>query len=74
MAQHNSKTPAEQRDCWRTPPWLFAWLDERFEFDVDLAADDENALCGMYFTPESSALSQPWYVPSISHRSVFCHP
>ena len=74
MAQHNSKTPEAERDSWRTPPWLFAWLDERFEFDVDLAADDDNALCGMHYTQETDGLSQPWYVPGIAHRGFLNPP
>lgn len=74
MAQHNSKTPAEDKDSWRTPPWLFAWLDERFEFDVDLAADDENALCGVYYTRETNALSERWHVPGIAHRGFLNCP
>jgi DNA (cytosine-5)-methyltransferase 1 len=60
MAQHNSSTPIEARDSWRTPPWLFRWLDERFHFDVDLAADDSNFLCASYYTRADDALSQPW--------------
>jgi len=35
MAQHNTKTPAEDKDSWRTPPWLFEWLNARFSFDQD---------------------------------------
>lgn len=62
MAQHNSKTPPETRDSWRTPPWLFAWLDERFNFEIDLAADADNALCDSYFTLDSDALQRPWNV------------
>lgn len=60
MAQHNSTTPTEDRDSWRTPPWLFAWLDDRFNFDVDLAADKRNWLCPLFYTKEDDALSQDW--------------
>ena len=61
MAQHNSKTPVNERDEWRTPPWLFDWLNARFSFDVDLAADETNALCAFYCTAESDALARPWH-------------
>lgn len=60
MAQHNSKTPAEVRDSWRTPPWLFAWLDDRFRFDIDLAASDDNCLVDKFFTVDTDALARPW--------------
>lgn len=58
---NGSKTPAAERDCWRTPRWLFSWLNERFAFDVDLAADENNALCAYFCTEESDALAQPWH-------------
>lgn len=60
MAQHNSKTPEHERDRWRTPQWLFRWLDQRFRFDVDLAADADNALKYEYCTKDDDALSLPW--------------
>jgi len=58
---NGSKTPAAERDCWRTPRWLFSWLNERFAFDVDLAADENNALCAYFCTKESDALTRPWH-------------
>lgn len=61
MAQHNSKTPKEDRDEWKTPPWLFAWLDDRFDFHVDLAASDSNALCGLRYTKYDDALLHAWH-------------
>lgn len=39
-----SNTPSAARDEWRTPQWLFAWLDMRWAFDVDLACNADNAL------------------------------
>jgi phage N-6-adenine-methyltransferase len=39
-----SNTPVEARDEWRTPRWLFAWLDMRWDFHVDLACNEANAL------------------------------
>ena len=61
MAQHNSKTPAEDRDEWRTPPWLFEWLDDRFDFHIDLSATPSNALCSLYVTKEGDAMSKDWH-------------
>ncbi|HFI8902999.1 TPA: DNA N-6-adenine-methyltransferase, partial [Escherichia coli] len=40
-----SNTPAHDKDCWRTPLWLFDALDIEFGFWLDSAASDKNALC-----------------------------
>ncbi len=45
---------------WRTPPDLFAALDDEFQFDLDLAASDENHLCERYYTEARDAFGQPW--------------
>lgn len=55
-----SKTPAEAKDEWRTPRWLFEWLDERFGFEIDLAASDEDMLCYSRFTKDDDALRSIW--------------
>jgi len=72
--QQRSKTPQVERDCWRTPPWLFRFLAERFgPFDIDLAGDEQNALCpwwfggyGMYFV---SSFDMDW----LRFRDGFCN-
>lgn len=56
-----SNTPDNERDEWRTPRWLFLWLDQRFGFDIDLAASDENALVDNYLTIDTDALQRPWH-------------
>ena len=59
--QQTSTTPEADRDRWRTPAWLFAFLSARFgPFGIDLAADETNALCEEFFTREDDALSQSW--------------
>jgi len=60
MADHNSKTPLEFRNSYGTPYYLANWLDSLYDFDVDLAASDENALCDNYFTLEQDSLKQDW--------------
>ena len=47
--QHSSKFPD-----WRTPPRLFAQLDQEFAFVLDAAADKQNKLCPHYFGPDHS--------------------
>ncbi|HBR1406353.1 TPA: phage N-6-adenine-methyltransferase [Klebsiella pneumoniae] len=55
-----SKTPAEQRDLWRTPPALFACLNAEFCFQLDAAAAAHNALCRRFITAEQNTLETPW--------------
>jgi len=58
---NGTRTPEAERDCWRTPRWLFDWLDSRFSFEVDLAADGANALCAEYVSVQTDALSRAWH-------------
>lgn len=55
-----SKTPADQRDLWRTPPALFACLNAEFCFQLDVAAAPHNALCRRFITAEQNTLETPW--------------
>lgn len=55
-----SNTPADQRDLWRTPPALFAYLDTEFCFQLDAAAAPHNALCRKFITAEQNTLETPW--------------
>lgn len=71
MAQHNSKTPVNERDEWRTPPWLFRWLHRRFRFQMDMAASLDNALCDLWFTREENALGREW---ALFAQRGFCNP
>lgn len=52
----------------RTPPSLFALLDDEFGFTLDAAASDLNHLCHRYFTEADDALKQPWT------GVVWCNP
>lgn len=59
------------RDTWETPLWLFNWLNDRFKFDIDLAASKENRKCEAYFSKENDALNKDWH----KNGSVgFCNP
>lgn len=55
-----SKTPADQRDLWRTPPALFACLNAEFCFQLDAAAAAHNALCRKFITAEQNTLETSW--------------
>ena len=56
---------------WMTPPDLFNYFDEVFNFTFDLAASADNALCAKYFTKEDDALSQDW---DAIGGNLFCNP
>ncbi len=53
---------------WTTPLWLFERLNAEFNFTLDAAATDENALVKRYFTKKQDALVHPW------EGAVFCNP
>ena len=50
-----------EKDDWHTPYKLFELLDSYYDFECDVCADDENALCDNYFTKEFSCLTNDWY-------------
>jgi phage N-6-adenine-methyltransferase len=56
----------DRKQDWRTPTALFDRLDAIYRFDLDGAADDENALKPDYSTADRPA---PW-----TGRRVFCNP
>jgi phage N-6-adenine-methyltransferase len=57
------------RQCWGTPPELFAQLDREYRFTVDACAYDWNAKLPRFWTPEQDGLAQDW-----SRHNVFCNP
>lgn len=48
-------------DEWRTPPFVFEYINRQYGFVVDLAATDENTLCEDWFTRQRDALTSPWH-------------
>ena len=71
--QQTSNTPEEERDLWRTPLWLFRFLEHRYgPFNVDLAADDNNHLHPVYLTLKDDALTHDW--PSVGYRGFLNCP
>jgi site-specific DNA-methyltransferase (adenine-specific) len=47
-------------DCWETPQYIFDWLDEEFDFDIDLAADESNTKCNHYLDKFWDSLKVDW--------------
>ena len=60
--------PPSVTDDWATPNDLFAKLDERYNFTLDVAASATNAKCKNYFTQEQNGLEQEW------NGVVWCNP
>lgn len=58
-------------DEWRTPPALFAPLDARYGFTIDVAATEANALCSRFITAEQDALVTSWGYES---DVAWCNP
>jgi phage N-6-adenine-methyltransferase len=60
-------------DSWRTPPDLYARLDEEFRFVVDVACERDNCLApfGLFHDEGIDALTWQW---SITGGAVWCNP
>lgn len=67
---YSSKTPVEDKDCWQTPVWLFDALTLEFDFWLDAAANEQNALCAYFLTLEQDALKNDW----VSYGAIWCNP
>lgn len=57
------------RDDWATPNYIFAPLNEEFDFDLDPCCKAETAKCEKFFTPIDDGLSQSW-----ANRRVWMNP
>lgn len=62
--KNSGGTEGTSRDDWRTPRRILDMLNNEFEFDLDAAADANNAICGDFIDEEEDALSTEW-----DHRS-----
>lgn len=45
---------------WETPKFLFDKFNEKFHYDLDVWASEQNALCENYFTEQNSAIGKVW--------------
>jgi phage N-6-adenine-methyltransferase len=70
--QTKKRGPNPMVDDRGTDPALFAKLDARFHFTIDVAASAANAKCERYFTVEDDGLAQSWRTPAREH--VWCNP
>ena len=51
---------SSKTDMWATPQAFFDKYDEKFNFELDVCATDENAKCDNYFTEKIDGLTQEW--------------
>jgi phage N-6-adenine-methyltransferase len=56
----SARTGDTDKDEWRTPKYLYDKLNVEFNFTLDPAATEENALCDNFFTKEQDGLKQDW--------------
>jgi len=54
---NGSKTVETIRDLWQTPDFVFEYYDNRFNFQFDVAASQENSLCENFYNEQHNALS-----------------
>lgn len=54
--EHKSNTPADIKDLWQTPKFVFDYYDRRFNFNIDMAASSKNHLCKYYLTEQMNSL------------------
>ena len=60
---------SSNKDDWCTPLDLFSYLDNKFHFDVDLCASDDNHLCDEYCT-----ISKSCFDCTFINKVIFCNP
>lgn len=51
---------SSKTDLWATPQEFFDRYNKRYNFELDVCANDENAKCARYFTKEVDGLAQHW--------------
>ena len=51
---------SSKTDLWYTPEDFFKKYDDKYKFEIDVCATDDNAKCNKYFTEEIDGLSQDW--------------
>lgn len=61
------------RDCWATPSGLFAALNRRFGFGLDVCALPWSAKCAKFYTPEIDGLRQDWFKDA-GEGAAWCNP
>lgn len=51
---------SSKTDLWATPIDFYRHYEDKYNFNLDVCATDENAKCDNYFTIEDDGLTQDW--------------
>jgi phage N-6-adenine-methyltransferase len=51
---------SSKTDMWSTPQSFFTKYDEKYNFNLDVCASEDNAKCAKYFTETDDGLQQKW--------------
>jgi phage N-6-adenine-methyltransferase len=79
----HGNTNDKARQAWRTPQDVFEEISSLYgPFDLDAAADAENAKCPDYIDERLDAMREPWIRPGVYHpdrgripsEAVWCNP
>jgi len=62
MTDHTSKTPKNEKDYYQNPEYIFNWMDDIYDFDVDLAANEENNKCDAFIDENRDSLTVDWHL------------
>lgn len=72
-----AQKPGKSKQDYQTPPEFLAAVKNRLrirDFDVDVAASKENAVCEYYYDEASDGLAQSWQVPEPESGWAWCNP
>lgn len=72
---NGSKTPPELKGKWRTPQYVFDYLNKIYNFNLDPYADSSNTLCDNFIGEDDNANLVEWCdYTSGEPVSAFCNP
>lgn len=60
---------SSKTDEWSTPQDLFDKLNEEFQVDLDVCANESNHKCALYYDRKQDGLKMPW-----TDHVVWCNP
>lgn len=69
--RNGRQAKGKRSDSYRTPKWLFKFLDEQYNFDFDICASKENALLDKFYSEENPYNGRNW---SELGSTGFCNP
>ena len=61
-------------DTWATPLKIFKYYDAKFNFMLDVCAEDSTAKCKYFLTKENDALSFDWDSLMVKGEYIWCNP